>query len=1412
MLNFRWVARLPSLIQFFLISTALSILIMNNFLNFENLSFASINCNSLNMASSGKYLQNNKVYGIAKLKTDIIFLADVRISNKNKVSGYNELKRTFLMNSYCQYKLEHNSTSNRRGCGVLIKNDLPFLELRRIADPGENYLLLLTEIKGRHLILGSIYGPNDHNPVFFRDLQRDISRLGNYPVILGGDWNCTGSTEPVDRNIDCLNMVAPPNIRHARYLRELCLDLELIDPYRGMYPARRDYTYVPRSDAMVNRSRIDFFLISSAIFANVSDCDILPSLQSKLFDHKAIVLSFYPKKKSLSNRSSISPKILGFPETELIVRTAVAECYIHNIDLVNVENFQREPLLRTVGLIKTNLRELGPPFKHTDPFFFLPEETRERNLKLLRIENLINTLNIAELQELPLVTDMATFTESLLFSIKNDVCSFQHFVAIKKNELSKSVLDSLNREKNKSPPDVGALKNLEKILLNINEAELKLEVEKSPLYEFINNEKITPEFLKLAKATRAESRLADIKKADGSDFVSHAERNEYIVQYFANIYKKPEGPDRLGEGAIENFLGQDIVNHPIVANSRLTAEEAASLEGDLTLAELDSAINECRTRSAPGPDGINNAFIKKFWYLLRIPIQKYAKYSFEAGKLSQTFCNGSIRLIPKKGDHSQIKNWRPISLLNCMYKVISRAINNRLKKVSDRILSRAQKGFTNSRFIQEVLINVIETIAGCKSRNVDGLVVAIDVAKAFDSLSHRFMEKTWQFFGFGENLTKMLKTIVSGRSSCIILDDNSYSNHFKIDSGSMQGDSPSPLIFNFNQQIMIFKVELDPAITPVFFNHIVPRPVFPAIAPFEHESNRESSKVDAFADDTTTVVEKKIENLRRLKIVLTDFGILSGLKCNFEKTNIMAVGNNRAISQDMMDTGFSFVDSLCLLGLTINFDLSSLENVHNVTITKITNICNFWSRFNLSTPGRINVAKSLLLSQINYIGCIVPPSRQQLAEINNIINRFIVGRSNISIERITLAPAEGGLGMVDLGDFLTAQQAIWIKHAMNSTRDCWRYDLMKIANGDPLTLSASDFSPATNPILNNFANSFNTVRKAFYGHNDNYRDALLLNNPLIKRGRRDNGLLSANFFNQNPAIPTAVLQNLTFADVCGDDGIRTLADINLKAGLNMNLLTFLRVGEALNFYRVQLGANRNSDGSTLSLRRFLFRFKNGSKPIRLLLSKTKKIKPITDRTHIKTFVRITGLVDPPTIHIKNSQEFWSYSFLPNNLRDFILKFNSNLLGLNTRVSNFVLNHSRACTFCSLGGGAARPDETFIHIFFDCPVTDKILKFFERLIFSEKNLDNPADRKKLWFLGIFDDAQQKNNLFLGTAIWVVKSIVWDLKLKKKLPVNHTLKRDFFYTMGNIYDFSVSVRIDKSKHNFSFCRNWDELRRD
>ena len=311
-------------------------------------------------------------------------------------------------------------------------------------------------------------------------------------------------------------------------------------------------------------------------------------------------------------------------------------------------------------------------------------------------------------------------------------------------------------------------------------------------------------------------------------------------------------------------------------------------------------------------------------------------------------------------------------MLNCIYTVISKAITCRLQKVVDTVTSRAQKGFTASRSIQEVLINVIETIAYCNLNNKAAFMLALDQAKAFDSIRHSYMVAVYNFIGFGNNFIDMLRTITENRTASIIFDDGSFSEIFNLECGAPQGNSPSPIQYNIGQQILLFRIELDPAIASVY-NHLLPprNGIFLANVNgnndnFLNESNRETSCTEAFADDTTVGTIASQFSLDSLKNIISDFSVISGLKTNVDKSVLMCIGGPPPPDLNLAESGFQIADNFTILGLNIKADLSNLQDCHSNSLEKIRNIIAFWQRFNLSLPGRIGIAKNLLLPQINY--------------------------------------------------------------------------------------------------------------------------------------------------------------------------------------------------------------------------------------------------------------------------------------------------------------------------------------------------------------------------------------------------------------------------------------------------------------
>jgi hypothetical protein len=320
--------------------------------------------------------------------------------------------------------------------------------------------------------------------------------------------------------------------------------------------------------------------------------------------------------------------------------------------------------------------------------------------------------------------------------LKNDICSFQSHLKITRSLRRTNMIKKLNNLKLNYRENAEEIFELESKLNKILHSELICELEKYQLFEQVNSEKISPFYLKLVKSGKPSEKLSDLKKNDGCNFENEGELKKFVFDYYAGLYKKNENNANIYNGCIRDFLGEDIYNHPIVQDSILTLQEREMLEAPLTSQELEKAVKESNKKSSVGIDGIGYPFIIQFWEFLGTPLLKYAHCCFASGKLTSSFSTAVVKLISKKGDCSKIKNRRPISLLSCMYKIISRALNSRLKRVLDRVTSRAQKGFNKSRSLQEVWINIIEKIQYCKANNIKGALVTIDIAKAFDTIDH----------------------------------------------------------------------------------------------------------------------------------------------------------------------------------------------------------------------------------------------------------------------------------------------------------------------------------------------------------------------------------------------------------------------------------------------------------------------------------------------------------------------------------------------------------------------------------------------------------------------------------------------------------------------------------------------------
>ena len=185
----------------------------------QNLSFSAQNCNSLNISTNCPK-QSTKIKSIIDLDSDIIFLSDLRLNNKDTTR---DIEKIFLSSGNRQYKFYYNSFRNSRGVGTLISSKLNCEIISPFSDEAGNILGLYVNLDSHLLLLVSIYGPNKNNDnIFFQDLNRLLRSYPDIHVIIGGDWNLTYSTANTDSNIDIFRMGSPPSLIRSRALADLC--------------------------------------------------------------------------------------------------------------------------------------------------------------------------------------------------------------------------------------------------------------------------------------------------------------------------------------------------------------------------------------------------------------------------------------------------------------------------------------------------------------------------------------------------------------------------------------------------------------------------------------------------------------------------------------------------------------------------------------------------------------------------------------------------------------------------------------------------------------------------------------------------------------------------------------------------------------------------------------------------------------------------------------------------------------------------------------------------------------------------------------------------------------------------------------------------------------------------------------
>ncbi|XP_035841287.1 uncharacterized protein LOC118488182 [Helianthus annuus] len=197
---------------------------------------------------------------------------------------------------------------------------------------------------------------------------------------------------------------------------------------------------------------------------------------------------------------------------------------------------------------------------------------------------------------------------------------------------------------------------------------------------------------------------------------------------------------------IEEWADRPRLNCPDIR--RISGTEAGCLDARFSKDEVKRAVFYCGDDRALGPDGISFRLIKRFWNLFEEDLFKIMEEFFVNGVINLGCGSSFIALVPKVIDPISLKEYRPISLVGIVNKVISKVLAGRLKRVLDSVISGSQSAFIRGRYILDgpLIVNEIQNWSRKSKRKT--FFLKVDFEKAYDNINWNFVLDILEQMGF----------------------------------------------------------------------------------------------------------------------------------------------------------------------------------------------------------------------------------------------------------------------------------------------------------------------------------------------------------------------------------------------------------------------------------------------------------------------------------------------------------------------------------------------------------------------------------------------------------------------------------------------------------------------------------------
>jgi hypothetical protein len=366
------------------------------------------------------------------------------------------------------------------------------------------------------------------------------------------------------------------------------------------------------------------------------------------------------------------------------------------------------------------------------------------------------------------------------------------------------------------------------------------------------------------------------------------------IMYYDN---KPLDDPTLKATAFNDFFYKSFNNQKFITPNINGIHNESLLNLVLEVDTFEETLRKLNTTKAIGVDGIPTFILKHFSKILAPSLTVLFNFSIQFSVLPREWKIANVVPIFKKGTHNNICNYRPISLLPVVSKVLERCVHEYIFNLSRNLIAENQFGFYPGRSTSSQLIKCYTEISLNLENNYQTDVIYLDLAKAFDSVPHNLLLEKLKKFGIGGKLLKWLQNYLTGRKQRVVVEG--YSSSYKpVLSGVPQGSILGPLLFLY------------------YINDI-------------YEGILNDSKVYLYADDSKifkrVITITDCENLQRDLNYLSIWSKTWGLKFNETKCKIMSISrkkNKILYDYNLNEYPLERVNVFCDLGVLITDDLT----------------------------------------------------------------------------------------------------------------------------------------------------------------------------------------------------------------------------------------------------------------------------------------------------------------------------------------------------------------------------------------------------------------------------------------------------------------------------------------------------------